>query len=327
MAMWVSLLGGLALLVAGGELLVCGAVRLAERMGVSPLVIGLTLVGFGTSMPELVASVQASLAGSPGIAVGNVVGSNIANLLLVLGVSALLCPIVVGSRALQRDGVVVLGTAVAFALVGLMMALDRLVGAVFLAGLVGYIVYAWRQERLGTAGHTAAYDVAEAFAAAHGGVPAPGGTGRLAVVLSAGMVVAGLGLVVAGGGLLVDGAIALARTLGVSDSVIGLTVVALGTSMPEMVTSIMAAIRRQADVALGNILGSNIYNVLGIAGATGLIAPTVIPEGMVWFDNLVMVAVSAVALLFAWTSRRIGRREGATLLAGYGVYLAVIWPA
>jgi cation:H+ antiporter len=319
---WVYLVGGLALLALGGEFLVRGAVQLAERLGVSPLVIGLTLVGFGTSMPELVASVQASMAGAPGIAVGNVVGSNIANILLILGISALITPVAVASRALSRDGAVMLGTAVMFAAMGFVMDLGRLTGVVFLAGLVGYIVYAWRQESVGTDGHTAAYGKAEALEGVRPGLRKPGGIG-----LSVAMAVGGLLVVMLGGRLLVTGAIDLARTLGIAESVIGLTVVAVGTSMPELVTSLVAAFRRQADVALGNVLGSNIYNTLGIGGTVGLIAPTTIPPEIVHFDSLVMVAVSVVVLVFAWTGMRIGRREGGVLLAGYVTYIWWIWPA
>ncbi len=327
---WMYVLGGLVLLAVGGEFLVRGAVQLAERLGVSPLVIGLTLVGFGTSTPELVASVQASMAGAPGIAVGNIVGSNIANVLLILGVSALISPIAVGSRALSRDGAVVVGTAVMFAAMGFMMELGRLSGLVFLGMLIGYIVYAWRQESVGADGHTAAFERAEAFEVLNpgmhqGGAAAPGaGMGKL--LLSVGMALGGILVVVLGGRLLVDGAIELARTLGIAESVIGLTIVAVGTSMPELVTSVVAAVRKQSDVALGNVLGSNIYNILGIGGVTGLIAPTVVPPEMVRFDSLVMVGVSALALAFAWTGMRIGRREGGVLLAGYVGYIWVIWP-
>lgn len=323
-------LGGLVLLAVGGEFLVRGAVQLAERLGVSPLVIGLTLVGFGTSTPELVASVQASMAGAPGIAVGNIVGSNIANILLILGVSALISPIAVSSRALSRDGGVVLATGMLFAVVGFTMELGRLSGLVFLGMLVGYIVYAWRQESVGADGHTAAFEKAQAFENINpgmhqGGAAAPGaGTGKL--LLSVGMALGGILVVVLGGRLLVDGAIELARTLGIAESVIGLTIVAVGTSMPELVTSVVAAVRKQSDVALGNVLGSNIYNILGIGGVTGLIAPTVVPPEMVWFDSLVMVAVSALALAFAWTGMRIGRREGGVLLGEYVAYVWVIWP-
>jgi cation:H+ antiporter len=316
------ILGGLLLLAAGGEALVRGAVRVAERLGVSPLLIGLTLVGFGTSMPELVTSVQAAIAGSPGIAVGNAVGSNIANILLILGVTALLCPIAVATNALRRDGVLVLAVALLLAVVGFLLPLGRPVGALFLAGLVAYLVYAWRQESRGTDGHCAGGLKAEAFEATHPGLHAPArpGIGRpLALALG------GLAMVVLGGRLLVDGAIGMALALGIPETVIGLTIVAVGTSLPELVTSVIAAIRRQSDMALGNVLGSNLYNILGILGVTALASPTIVPPEIARFDSLVMVAVSAALLVFAWTGLRIGRREGAVLLAGYAAYLWVIW--
>lgn len=325
----VPLIGGFLLLVLGGELLVRGAVRLAERMGVSPLLIGLTLVGFGTSMPELVTSVQAALVGSPGIAVGNIVGSNIANILLILGLSALISPTRVASLALKRDGTLVVGTAVLLTVVGLAWTLDRIVGAAFLAGLVAYLAYAWRQEQVAAAGHTAAYEKAHAFEELHPTRPADGpapAAGFGGILLSLALTLGGLALVVLGGRFLVQGAIALARSLDTPETVIGLTIVAVGTSMPELVTSITAAIRRHADVALGNILGSNIYNILGIGGTTALIAPTAVPSEIARFDNLVMTAVSVVMFAFAWTGRRIGRREGATLLLGYVGYVWSIWP-
>ncbi|MBU8536290.1 calcium/sodium antiporter [Falsiroseomonas tokyonensis] len=326
------ILAGLVLLVLGGELFVRGAVRIAERLGVSPLMIGLTLVGFGTSTPELVTSVQASLAGSPGIAIGNIVGSNIANILLILGISALVFPIAVPSAALRRDGM--LGALVAAALlgVGLFWTLDRMAGVVFLLGLAGYIAYAWRQESAATGDHTAAFEKAQAMEEVHPGglaVHAPIVTDNFwrGVPASIGFVVVGLALVVGGGGLLVEGATGLARSLGVSESVIGLTIVAVGTSMPELVTSLVAAFRRHADVALGNVLGSNIYNVLGIGGATALIAPTAVPPEIAGFDMFVMLGVSLLLLVLARSGWRIGRREGALLVALYAGYLAWSWPA
>jgi cation:H+ antiporter len=324
--------GGLALLVTGGEFFVRGAVQIANRLGVSPLLIGLTLVGFGTSTPELVTSVQASLAGSPGIAVGNIVGSNIANILIILGLAALIAPIAVSSAALRRDGAIGVAVALALAGVGLFGMLDRAVGTIFLLGLVGYIAYAWREERRGEPDHTAAYDKALAFEGVRPGgmlatdvsAPGRGGTG---IALSLAMAVGGLAVVVAGGYLLVDGAVGLARRLGVSETVIGLTIVAVGTSLPELVTSVVAAVRRHADVALGNVLGSNIYNILGIGGATALIAPTSIPEAIAAYDVWVMLGASVLLMVLARTGWRIGRREGAALLVLYGVYVWSIWPA
>ena len=314
------LLLGFALLIAGGELLVRGAVRIAERLGLSPLLIGLAVVGLGTSTPELAASVQASLAGSPGIAIGNIVGSNMANLLLILGAAALIAPIAVARGVLWRDGGVGIAAILALMAVAWTLGLDRLVGAVFLAAMAGYIYFAYRQESLGGP-HGAAYDRAmamEEFDPAF--VPRVPPSGRLltAVLLFLG----GLVLVVGGGTLLVGAAIAIAESLGVSDEVIGLTVVSIGTSLPELVTSAIAAFRKEGDIALGNVLGSNLYNVLFIGGVTGLAAPTVVPPAILGFDLWVLLGVSIVAMLFAWTGGRLSRREGLILVLGYGVYVA-----
>ena len=325
MSFALSVLGGLLLLVLGGELLVRGSVRFAARLGVSPLVIGLTLVGFGTSTPELVTSVQAALAGSPGIAYGNIVGSNIANILLILGVSATIAPIAVTSSALRRDSAVMVGVAVLFAAVATIGPAGRLVGAIFMAGLASYIVLAFLQERRPGAAHGAVFDKSAATQEADPALApatAPGGPIALSLLTAA----AGLVLVVLGGFLLVEGAIGLARAAGISETVIGLTIVAVGTSMPELVTSVMAALRRETEVAFGNIVGSNIYNILGIGGATALIAPTEVPAEIVRSDNLVMVAVSVLLVALAWTGMRISRREGVLLAALYLGYVAWLWP-
>lgn len=319
---WLPLFGGLLLLVAGGELLVRGAVQAAERLGISPLVIGLTLVGFGTSMPELVTSVQAGLSGSPGIAFGNIVGSNIANILLIAGVSAMICPILVARSALRRDAVVMLAVAVAFAVMAWVMPMGRIVGAGLLTLLVGYIGFVIHQERT-TASAGALHDKGAALAGADPALTAHAPKG---LIVPLAIALAGLLLVVAGGAFLVNGAVALARGFGVSETVIGLTIVAVGTSMPELVTSVIAALKRQGDVAFGNVVGSNIYNILGIGGTTALIAPSYVPPEITRFDAPVMVGVSLLLVLFAATSLRIARREGAVLLAGYVGYIWILWP-
>lgn len=326
------IIGGLVLLALGGEGLVRGAVQIAERLGVSPLLIGLTLVGFGTSTPELVTSVQASLAGSPGIAVGNIVGSNIANTLLILGIAAVVFPVRVSSVALARDGVIGAAAAAALVAVALFWTLDRMVGGAFVAALLGYLVFAWIQESRNTEDHTAAFEKARAFeeahpAGLHGVHAAQPQTGRRGMLVSGAMLLGGLVLVVLGGRLLVDGAVALARALQMSEAVIGLTIVAIGTSMPEMITSVIAAFRRQMDVAIGNVLGSNIYNVLGIGGVTALVAPTGVPAEIARFDAPVMLAAAILLLVVARTGWRIGRREGAALLGLYALYVWFIWPA
>ena len=320
---WLPLIAGLVLLVAGGELLVRGAVQAAERLGVSPLVIGLTLVGFGTSMPELVTSVQAGLSGSPGIAYGNIVGSNIANILLIGGISALICPVVVSEATLRRDAALMLGVAALFAALAFTLPMGRLFGTACVAGLVVYIVIVIRQERRsGKPG--ALRDASAALPLAAPDLEAtPRHAGLVAPLLLA---IAGLSLVVIGGALLVDGAVALARAFGIGETVIGLTIVAVGTSMPELVTSVIAALKRQGDVAFGNIVGSNIYNILGIGGTTALIAPGTVPSEIVAFDAPLMVGVSALLVVFAATARRIDRWEGLALTSGYGAYLYMLWP-
>lgn len=322
---WLMLVGGLVLLLVGGELLVRGAVRVASQLGVSPLIIGLTLVGFGTSTPELVTSVQAAMNGSPGIAFGNIVGSNIANLLLILGASALVTPIIVQSSALRRDAVVMVAVAIVFAMLSPLFPLGRLIGLLFVAALGIYIYVAFRQEAAATATHGAAFDKS---AAAQGADPAlapvPPQGGSIVVPLLTSLL--GLGIVVVGGYFLVNGAVALARSFGISETIIGLTIVAVGTSMPELVTSLVAAVRREADVAFGNIIGSNIYNILGIGGVTALISPSQVPPQIAGFDNIVMVAVSALVVVLAYTGRRLARWEGAVLVAGYIVYVWWLWP-
>ncbi|MEN3794835.1 calcium/sodium antiporter [Fulvimarina sp. MAC3] len=327
MQSFIFLIAGLVLLIVGGELLVRGSVKTASRLGVSPLVIGLTLVGFGTSTPELVTSVQASLSGAPGIAIGNIVGSNIANLLLILGVSALLAPIAVKSSSLRRDGGVLIAVSVGFAALAVVWPLDRFVGAFFVLLLVAYMVYAFRQERVAGADHGAAFDKAEALQEADTALrPEAEDKGGGSILLPLLLALAGLALVVFGGILLVDGAVAIARDFGISETVIGLTIVAIGTSMPELVTSITAAIKKQSDVAFGNVIGSNIYNILGIGGFTGLISPVEIPDEIIRFDNPIMVAVTVLAVVFAWSGGRIGRVDGMVLLTGYAVYMFVLWP-
>lgn len=327
MMIYLGLIAGLALLVVGGELLVRGSVRVAERLGVSPLLIGLTLVGFGTSTPELVTSVQAALTGSPGIAVGNIVGSNMANILLVLGVSALLAPVPVQPAALKRDGGLVVASACLFAAVGWTVGLVRPVGLVFIALLLGYLTFAYRQERRlgpGDWDRSAALDRAEAYELVEPAFrPQPTAARESGAVVGALMIaLSGLGIIILGGRLLVTSAVEVARVAGLSEAVIGLTVVAVGTSMPELVTSVVAALKRQSDVAFGNVLGSNLYNILGIGGATALMAPTRVPREIANFDSPLVVAASLLLLLFAWRGWQISRLEGGIFVLLYVAYMA-----
>lgn len=323
-----ALVGGLLLLMLGGDLLVRGAVRLAERLGLSLMLIGLVVVGLGTSSPELAASVQAALAGSPGLAIGNIVGSNVANLLLVLGTSALIAPMMVERNALWRDGGVGLVAALVLVAASFTLGLDRLVAVAFLVALVSYIYWAYRSEKMVPPDHppdhdhTAAYDramAAEGFDPEL--VPTEQPSGSLPVALL--LFLAGLGIIVGGGTLLVNGAVAIASDMGVSEEIIGLTIVAFGTSAPELVTSIIAAARKQSEIALGNVLGSNIYNLLFIGGVTGMVAPGPVPEKIAQFDLPLATLAALVVMVFAFTGGRINRREGGVLLAGYLAYTGV----
>jgi cation:H+ antiporter len=295
--------GGLVLLVAGGEAVVRGSVAAARRLGVSELVIGLTLVGFGTSTPEMITSVNAALAGAPGIAVGNVVGSNIANILLILALTAAVRPIPTDPAALRRDG-----TAMMAALDGV----PRWTGVLFLLALGGYIWWAFRSESGG--GPAAELDAASAVSRE----PAHAVPLWRAILLA----LAGIGLLMVGADLLVRGAVDLARGLGVSETVIGLTIVAVGTSLPEMVASLAAALRGRPEIAFGNVLGSNIYNVLGILGVTAVVSPLPMPPDMDWFDWGALLGASILMLVHSGSGARVSRPEGLSMLA---VYAAYVW--
>jgi len=306
---------GLVFLTFGGDSLVRGAAGAARQLGVSPMVIGLTLVGFGTSTPELVTSLQAAFAGSPGVAVCNVVGSNIANILLILGLAALVFPIACDRRAITWDGGVAAFAAIALTAAAWTAGFDRWVGAVFLALLIAYLAATWLRERGGGAPQEADLHAREAELAS---APA----GRLWVNLL--LAIGGIAITIAGARLLVTGAIGAAGAFGVSETVIGLTIVAIGTSLPELVTSLIAALRRQSDLALGNILGSNIFNVFAILGVTALARPMAAPPDILRVDVWVMLGATALLLLFATTGRRLARWEGAALLALYLAYLAAL---
>lgn len=300
---------GLVMLYAGGELLVRGSVAVAASLGLSPLLIGITLVGFGTSTPELVTSIDAALRGAPGIAVGNVVGSNIANILLILGIGAVIAPIAFTRRALSRDVFVVALTGLAVLALAALGEVGRFAGIALVAVLAAYLVLAQSQER--ATGRVAAEAAVKVATAAN-------------PWLSLLVAVVGIAVVVTGAHLLVDGAIHLAALFGVSDTVIGLTVVAVGTSLPELSATVTAALRREGDVALGNVLGSCIFNVFGILGVTAIVQPLVVPGVIFRFDAWVLLATTLLLAVFAITGRRLSRTEGIVFLAAYAAYVAYL---
>jgi cation:H+ antiporter len=310
---FVYIIAGLALLVAGGEGLVRGSVSLAERFKVSKLLIGMVIVGFGTSTPELLVSLKAALAGSSEIAVGNVVGSNIANILLILAAGALIMPLTSKDPALKRDGLMmvfatlVLWAAAAYGVLTLWM------GVMMVALLLGYVVYNYRQERLRLKKVKADVYVHEAEDRE---------TVHLSPWLAGVFVLAGLVLLVFGADLLVKGAVAVAQAFGVPEAVIGLTLVAVGTSLPELAATVAAAMRRHADVALGNIIGSNIFNILFILGVSSMITPIEVAERFVREDIPIALLVAASLAFMVYRWQGVSRNAGVFYLMVYAGYTA-----
>ncbi len=312
------LVAGLVLLVAGGELLVRGASKLAVSLGISPLVVGLTVVAFGTSSPEFAVSIQAALSEQVDIALGNVVGSNIFNVLFILGLSALIVPLIVSAQIVRQEVPIMIGASLllgAFALDG---SIVRWEAALLFALLVAYTAFLIIQSRRESQAIQAEY-AGEAHLGAQ-----RAWDDRLPVQLL--LIVAGLVLLVFGSRWLVSAAVAIAQSFGVSELVIGLTIVAAGTSLPEVAASVTAAIRGQRDIAVGNVIGSNTFNILGVLGLSGLVAPLplAVPQSLLEFDMLVMLAVAFACLPVFFTGATIARWEGAVFLGYYVAYVTFL---
>lgn len=312
----------LLILTGGAELLVRGSVAVAQRMGVSAFFIGLTIVGFGTSTPELSTSLIAALNGSGGIAVGNVVGSNICNVLLILGAAAMIRPIGVSLGVVRAELVAVgLVSLLPFVALATGSVVTRWQGLVMI-GLLG--LYLYRGYHAGRREETARKEAAAITSEIQREVgldPAK----PLNPLIAAVSIAAGLALLVGGSWLLVRSATEIARSFGVSDLVIGLTVVAVGTSAPELFTSVVAALRKQSDIAVGNVLGSNIFNILGILGITAAVKPQAIAPQVFRIDLPVMLGAAVLAAVFLRTGSRLSRPEGALMLAGYIAYIAFLY--
>ncbi len=308
---------GLGLLAGGGDVLIRGATALARRARVSPAVIGLTIVAMGTSLPELLVSLLAALDGRPDVAVGNVVGSNIFNVAVIAGLAAMLLPLDVHGNAVRLEWPFMFVASFVALLLVRDGALDRLEGGFLLTALVLFTFYVVR-----VALTQVRADEAQALAAE---VEQLSRRRRLTgAAFDVGMVALGLALLALGARGLIAGAVSIAQQAGVSERVIGLTIVAAGTSLPELATSTVAAARRQADIALANIIGSNIFNVLGILGITALVRPVPVAPAIVASDMWWMLAFSLVLLPMMARAMRISRAEGALLLGGYAVYLGLL---
>lgn len=307
------IVGGLVLLYLGAEGLVKGSSAIALKLGLSPLVVGLTVVAYGTSMPELIVSVKSALAGQSGIAVGNVVGSNIFNIAVILGISSIICPIKVNFQLVKVDVPIMIFMTLLVMFFFRDGALARWEAGVLFAGILTYTV--------GSLIYAKKTTTPEVLAEFQESLELP----RKPLWLDIAFILGGLGLLVIGSRFLVDGSISIARVFGVSEAIIGLTIVAAGTSTPELAASIVAALKKEPDIAIGNIVGSNIYNLLCILGAAGLIAP-INAGGVAWTDMFVMLGASLMLIPILWSGFVIKRWEGGVLLAIYACYLAWLWP-
>ncbi|WP_247749568.1 calcium/sodium antiporter [Pseudoalteromonas viridis] len=305
------ILAGIAMLTLGGEALIRGAVAAARRLRVSPLLSGLVIVGFGTSAPELVVSVDAAAQAQPDIAMGNVVGSNIGNILLILGLCALISPMSVQPLILRRDGVIMVLSSVLLAVLIGGQGLSATDSMILLGALASYLGVAYWSEKNHSSPASEVYaDEAKEIEVV------PDAAWRIILFL-----VAGLALLLLGSQVLLKGAVGLAQHFAISEAVIGLTLVAVGTSLPELSVSLIAAMRRHADVAIGNVLGSNIFNILGILGVSALLQPLPAHPRVLQFDLWVLLASAFILLFFLFTGRRLSRLEGGVLLSGYIAYL------
>jgi cation:H+ antiporter len=311
------LLGGLVILILGADLLLRGATRLAAAMGISPLAIGLTIVALGTASPEIAVSLQASINGQADLTLGNVLGSNIFNILFILGITAMVAPIVIAEQLIRMDAPIMLAAS----LLVLGLSVDGRIGVldslILLAGLIGYTVFELRQSRAESKKVQDEY--AEEYAEQQ-----PRTARNVAINIV--FILAGLVMLAVGSRWLVDSAVAIARALQVSELVIGLTIIAVGTSLPEVITSVIAALKKESDIAVGNAVGSNIYNLLGVLGTGALLAPDGISVSVrvLQFDMLVMIFVALVSLPIFYIDNRISRLEGGLLLSYYLFYMAYI---
>ncbi len=308
----VLFVAGLLILVGGAESLVRGSSALALRLGVTPLVIGLTVVAFGTSSPELAVSIESALKGSSSIALGNVIGSNVANIGLILGITAMIRPMTVQPSLLREQ----IPLMIVISFVIWFMASDRVIsfidGAILVACLIGFLLHSYRSSK------ESGEDVEEEL-------PCDILTLRDKTWFCIILIVLGLIGLIGGGMLFVNSAVEIARIFDVDEAIIGLTIVAIGTSMPELATSAVAALRKESDIAIGNIVGSNIFNILAILGIASLISP-LSGAGFSTVDYVVMISFAVILLPMAWSGRTLSRPEGTVLLLGYLSYMAYLWP-
>lgn len=301
------------ILFAGAELLVRGGASMALKLGLTPLVVGLTVVAFGTSTPELIVSLKAAMLGQSDIAIGNVVGSNIFNIGIILGLAAVVYPVSTHLQVLRWDAPVLVGITLLVPLTFLDGSVSRIEGVIL---MLATVAYTWWAVRMAKKDEKLEHE-------AHIDIPEIKERGSLFTDIV--KIVAGLAVLVLGSRLLVEHSVIIAKALGVSEAIIGLTIIAAGTSMPELATSVVAAFRKQSDIALGNVLGSNLFNVMFVLGGSAAIHP-VETSGLKPVDLWAMIGLTVILLPMLWTGKRLNRSEGLVLVACYGAYLAFMWP-
>lgn len=309
---YLYLIVGLVLLSGGADYLIRGAVAIAARLNISPLVVGLTIVALGTSLPELVVCVRAAASGAAGIAVGNVVGSNIANILLILGAGALMCPIAANRNHFLRDSALMIGSTVLFIGMAFTGSFATMSGVIMIFLLFAFLVFSYVQGKKHGMDDLGLIDIDEVTPEA-----------VIPVTRATIWVIGGLVGVAIGAELLVDGATTIARSLGVGEEVIGLTMVAIGTSLPELATVVAAAAKKHTDIIVGNVMGSNIFNILGVMGVTATVAEVPVGAQILAFDVWVMAAAAILLVPLMLTGKTLSRREGVACLVLYTTYIAI----
>ena len=308
----VQLLGGFVLLLGGGEILVRGSVSLAKRLQISPFFISATVIAFGTSVPELVISLKASLNDAMGIVVGNVVGSNIANLLLILGIAGLITPVLANKKVILRDNITLLSSTLILCIFIWLEEISRWQGGIMFFILILLLTYSyWSEKRHGKLAKGQAENTVVDIAGAYSSFT------------SSMLILCGLAGVAIGAHLLVESAIVVARGIGMTEAVIGLTVVAVGSSLPELATAIVAAYRKHADVALGNVIGSSLFNILGILGLVAIVNPITVPSEIAEFDVWVLLVATSIIFLLVLTGTRIYRFIGGLFLVSYVIFVVL----
>lgn len=303
------IVGGLVALVVGAEMLVRGAAALALRLGIPPIVVGLTVVSIGTSLPELAVGIDAARIGAGPLAVGNIAGTNVVNVLLILGLSAAIAPLAIARNTIRFELPMMVAASALLTLLALDGEISHIDGAILLLLAVVFSVQVVRQGRRAQA----------ADADVEVDLPPPGNPW-----VDGALLIGGMAIVILGADWLVHGAVDAARALGVSEAIIGLTIVAIGTSMPELVTTLVSAFRGQRDVAIGNLIGSSVYNLAFILGATSLVAPLEVTQELIRIDLPVMLVVSLICIPVFLTGRRVSRAEGIAFIAAYAIYLGAL---